>query len=323
MPAVDMPLDELRNYRGTNPKPNDFDAYWDEALDELDGLTGEFDLAPADFSVPFAECLHMSFTGVEGARIHAKLVRPRAPAAEPGSPHPAVILFHGYSGDSGPWQATLAYAAMGFTVAAMDCRGQGGLSQDPGGVLGNTLHGHIIRGLVEGPRKLLYRRIFLDTALLARIVMSMEDVDETRVGAAGPSQGGGLTLACAALEPRIRRAAPLYPFLCDYRRVWDLDLGQYAYQELKQHFRRFDPTHARAEEIFTTLGYIDVQHLVSRIRAEVLMGTGLMDEICPASTQFAAYNKIESPKEMVVYPDYGHERIDDFTDRTLRFLAAL
>jgi hypothetical protein len=71
----------------------------------------------------------------------------------------------------------------------------------------------------------MYRQIFLDTAEMARIVMDMPEVDADRVGATGGSQGGGLTLACASLEPRVRRAAPCFPFLSDYRRVWDLDLA--------------------------------------------------------------------------------------------------
>jgi cephalosporin-C deacetylase len=151
----------------------------------------------------------------------------------------------------------------------------------------------------------------------------MPEVDENRVGALGGSQGGGLTLACAALEPRIKRLAPVYPFLCDYKRVWEMDLARDAYQELKDYFRRFDPTHAREEEIFTTLGYIDVQHLAKRIKGEVLMAVGLSDTVCPPSTQFAAYNKITSKKEMVIYPDYGHEMLPRFDDMTFEFMMGL
>ena len=36
MPLVDKPLSELRTYQGRNPRPADFDAYWAEALRELD-----------------------------------------------------------------------------------------------------------------------------------------------------------------------------------------------------------------------------------------------------------------------------------------------
>ncbi|HEX2100093.1 MAG TPA: acetylxylan esterase, partial [Candidatus Synoicihabitans sp.] len=253
-------------------------------------------------------------------RVYAKYLRPRATRTR----CPAVLQFHGYSGNSGDWFGKLAWASEGFCVAAMDCRGQGGRSSDVGGVAGTTLRGHIIRGLYDpDPTKLLYRAIFLDTVLLARIVMQFEEVDETRVGAMGASQGGALTLACAALEPRIKRAAPVFPFLCDYRRVWNMDLAKDAYEELVYFFRRFDPRHEREEEIFRRLGYIDCQHLAPRIRAEVLMFTGLMDQICPPSSQFAAYNRITSLKQMKLYPDYQHEDLPGSGDLTFEFLRGL
>src|SRR5438552_802288 len=160
-------------------------------------------------------------------------------------------------------------------------------------------------------------------AELVRIVMAMREVDPDRVGATVWSQGGGLTLACAAFEPRIQRAAPVFPFLCDYQRVWEMDLAAGAYEELKTYFRLFDPLHEREAEVFTRLGYIDNQHLAGRIRADVLMAVGLMDSICPPSTQFAAYNKIGSPKNLVIYPDFGHEGLPGSSDRIFDFMAGL
>lgn len=320
MPLMfDLPLDQLKTYQGVNPRPRDFDAYWDRALAEMHALDPCIEMTPAEFQAPFASCFDLYFTGVGGARIHAKLLQPKN-AAEP---HPALCIFHGYSGDSGDWTDKLGYVAMGYTVAALDCRGQGGLSEDTGGVVGNTLRGHIIRGLDDVPEKLLFRQIFLDTAQLARIVMAMPDVDAARVGATGGSQGGGLTLACAALEPGIKLAAPLFPFLCDYRRVWEIDLAKDAYVELQEYFRRFDPLHERETEIFTRLGYIDVQYLAPRIRAEVCMAVGLMDTICPPSTQFAAYNKITAPKSLAIYPDFGHEGLPRHADRIFQFMRRL
>ncbi|AUS97648.1 acetylesterase [Clostridium thermosuccinogenes] len=319
MPIVDMPLEELKKYQGINPCPDDFDAFWDASIAEMKSLDPQVELIPSKFQAPCAECFDLFFTGVRGARIHAKYLRPKNST----EPHPAVIQFHGYTGSSGDWNDKLNYVASGFSVAVLDCRGQGGISEDVGGVKGNTFHGHIIRGLDDSPENMLFRHIFLDTAQLASIVMSFPEVDENRVGAMGGSQGGALTLVCAALEPRIKRLAPIYPFLCDYKRVWEMDLAQNAYAELKDFFRHFDPTHKREEEIFTRLGYIDVQYLAKRIKGQVLMGTGLMDTICPPSTQFAVYNKITAPKDMVIYPDFGHEWLPSFGDMTYEFMMGL
>jgi len=240
------------------------------------------------------------------------------------APAPAILAFHGYSGNAGDWTDKLAYVSEGFCIAALDCRGQGGASEDNLQIKGNTHNGHIIRGLDDpNPKNLLFRHIYLDTAQLARIVMGFAEVDAARVGAMGGSQGGGLTLACASLEPRVKLAAPVFPFLCDYKRVWEMDQAKDAYQELRTWFRLFDPTHAREEEIFTRLGYIDLQFLVSRIKAETLFAVGLMDTICPPSTQFSAYNKITAPKELVLYPDFGHEGLPGHGDRTFRFMQKL
>lgn len=319
--TFDFPLEQLKNYKGINPRPVDFDTFWDDGLAEMRAVPPEVEMIRAEFQVAGVECWHLYFTGVGGARVHAKFLRP----AQITAPCPAVLLFHGYAGNSNDWSQKLNYVAQGFVVAALDCRGQGGLSEDRGGVTGNTLHGHIIRGLDDAlqgrPEKLLYRQIFLDTAQLAKIVMDMPEVDAGRVCATGWSQGGGLTVACAALEPRIQRAAPVYPFLSDYRRVWEMDLAKDAYLELKDYFRRFDPQHAREGAVFEQLGYVDVQHLARRIQAEVLWGAGLMDTICPPSSQFAAFNKITAPKNMAIFPDFGHEELPGLNDQIFQFFT--
>jgi cephalosporin-C deacetylase len=53
------------------------------------------------------------------------------------------------------------------------------------------------------------------------------------------------------------------------------------------------------------------------------MVVGLMDMICPPSTQFAAYNKITSERDMILYPDFGHEGLPEANDRIWEFMAGL
>ena len=320
MPIVDMPIAELRKYKGSTPRPADFDAYWDRALAELDRASLELELVPADFHVDGIECYDLYYTGVGGARIHGKFLKP----AKIEKPAPAVCLFHGYSGNCGGWMEKVAYAANGMVVAAIDARGQGGYSEDNGRYVGNTLHGHIIRGLAdENPDNLYFRNVFLDCAQIARILMALPYVDETRVGCHGGSQGGALTVACMCLEPRINRAVPVFPFLSDYKRVWDMDLDVAAYAELKEYLRLSDPRHERIDEMWEKLGYIDLQNLACRCRANVLMMTGLMDTICPPSTQFAIFNKLECPHEVIFYPDYGHEGLPDAPEIAYKFLSEM
>lgn len=317
MPLVDKPLDELREYHGSSPCPADLDDFWEKSLAEMHAVNPDVRMSRAKFQVDFADCFDLTFTGIGGSKIYAKYIRPLRSTA----PCPAVVMFHGYSGHSGDWNDKLNYVAAGFCVVAMDVRGQGGRSEDRTSYSGTNFRGHIIRGLNEGPEKLLFRQIYLDTAQLAGIVMGFDEVDASRVAAIGASQGGGLSLACAALEPRVNRTASLFPFLSDYKRVWDLDLDKQAYDELRRYFQMYDPQHKREDEIFYRLGYIDIQNLVRRIEGKVLMGITLMDVICPPSTQFAAYNKIRSDKRCEIYPDFGHEiYVPEYHDSVFQFL---
>lgn len=318
MPCLDMPLEQLKKYHGCNERPADFDVYWERALTEAREITPCCELRPAAIQSSFAECFDLYFTSIGGARIHAKYVRPKGK-----NNCPVLLMFHGYCGNCGDWYDKLAYAAQGFAIAALDCRGQAGQSQDVGGVTGNTQCGHIIRGLCdENPDKLLYRDIFIDTFLLAEVVATLPETSGDNIGVFGVSQGGALSLACAALSPRVSRVCCAYPFLSDYRRVWEMDLTKNAYKELSDYFRRFDPRHEHETEIFTRLGYIDVQHLASRIRGQVLMAVGLMDDVCPPSTHFAVYNQLICEKKMIVYPDFGHENLPGFVDSQFEFLCS-
>lgn len=264
--------------------------------------------------------LRAVFAGAGGSYVHAKLMLPKNRQRK----CPAVCLFHGYSGAFTLFSNLMNCACAGFAAAAMDCRGQVGLSEDRGSVLGTTLRGHIVRGLgAPDSERLYYRNVFLDTAQMACIVMSMDEVDEGRVGALGFSQGGGLMLACAALTPQLNRAATICPFLWDYRCVWEMDLDVRAYDELREYFRHFDPLHEHEAEIFTRLDYIDNQHLAHRIRAETMMVTCLMDTVCPPSTQYAAYNKITMLKRHVAYPDYAHEQGIYSSDMVMQFMLGM
>ena len=316
MPMIDMPLEELKTYYGSSPCPDNIDEYWNKAIEEMKNTDSDVSITPSEYQTLNTECFDLYFTGVGGSRVYAKYLRPKNITSK----IPCVLMFHGYSGGSAEWFGKLGFVNMGYAVLALDTRGQGGQSEDITPVRGTTLRGHIIRGLGDTPENLYFRRAFLDTAQLANIAMELDEIDETRIAAMGVSQGGALTIACAALEPKVKLALPTYPFLSDYKRVWQMDLAKDAYSEIKEYFTRFDPRHEREDEMFYKLGYIDIQNIAKRVKAKVFWTIGLMDTVCPPSTQFAVYNKINSDKEMVIYPDFGHEGIADVGDANMKFL---
>ena len=321
MPALDMNLASLQEYKGISPKPIDFDEYWDAAVQEMHAHGTTYTTQPAEFSAPGIVCEYLYFTGTGGAKICCKFLRPEIIAGK----IPAIAMFHGYSGNSGGWLDKLAYAYAGFVVLVLDVRGQMGNSEDNFSTTGTTLRGHIIRGLdcEESANDLFFRNVFLDAAQVARVLMNMPFVDENRVGAMGASQGGALAIACAALEPRVKMSAPIYPFLADYKRVWEMDLFRGAYDELNYYIKNRDPRQQRMEEMFYKLGYIDIVNLAPRIMGEIYMFITLMDDICPPSTQFAAYNNINAKKKCEIYPNHGHEGLPDANELIFSWFGSL
>lgn len=315
MPMIDLPLEQLQQYRGTNPCPSDFDDFWRERVQEAQDVLLQYEIKESNVS-GYEACHYyeLTFVGITGAKRYAKYIRPNRKEELP-----VILQFHGYPGSSRSFFEQTSFAGMGFAVIAMDCPGQGGNSDDLGGRCGTTVAGHLVNGLDDEASKMYYVQLAQDMCILCRVVQQLNGIDQTRIYANGASQGAGLALMCSALNPIIKRCAALYPFLSDYQRVWEMDLDAIAYEGIRYYFRWFDPMHQRLDKIFTKLGYIDVHNFAHLINVPILFGTGLMDTICPPSTQFAIYNQLNCPKRHVIFPDYTHEEISAFDDLLIDF----
>ena len=311
----EMTLEELYQYHGTNPKPDDFDEFWDLRMKEVNSFPLNYEIKPSEMS-PNMDCImeELWFDSIDHGKVHAKYLH--RPSKEK---QPLILQFHGYPGASRSWFELASFVGLGYSVIAMDCPHQGGKGRDHTLVESTLMGGMLVSGIDGDPKNMYYVRQFQNIGILCRIVERLEEIDQNRIYANGASQGGGLTIACAALNPKINRAAVLYPFLSDYQRVWNLNLDGVAYEGLRYYTRWFDPMKEHHQEVFTKLGYIDVHHLASRIRCEVLFGSGLKDIYCPVSTQFAVYNQLKAPKKHVLFPDYAHEEIPAFDDLLIRF----
>ncbi|MFW5630437.1 MAG: acetylxylan esterase [Acetivibrio ethanolgignens] len=318
MPTRDIPLCELREYKGITPKPADFWEFWDKRVEEAFCLPLTWEIRPSEIKATSeTEFYDIWLKGVRGAKLYAKYVKPVREEKVP-----VILQFHGYPGASRGWFEQAAFAGMGMAVLAMECPGQGGFSEELGGRKGTTAADHIIMGLDGRPEELYYVDVFMDTCLMVRLAMELPGLDKERIYVNGASQGAALGLVCTALNPtHICRCAALYPFLSDYRRAWEMDRDIIVYDGLKYYTKWFDPQGERLEESFTKLGYIDVQNFVERISCPVLFGTGLMDEACPPSSQFAVFSKIRAPKKHYVFPEYGHEEIAVFDDKLISFFG--
>lgn len=320
MAMFDLPLDQLRAYLPPRDEPADFDRFWQQTLAEARAhpLAARFE--PIASELTTLEVFDVTFNGYGGHPIKGWLILPRGRDAAV----PCVVEYIGYGGGRGLPIDWLVWASAGYAHLVMDTRGQGsswlrGDTPDPE-AQGNDPHypGFMTRGILD-PHTYYYRRVFTDAVRAVEAARAHPAVDATRIAVTGGSQGGGITLAVAGLLPDLQAVLPDVPFLCHYRRAMEIT-DSYPYQELVRYLMIH---REREERVLRTLAYFDGVNFAARATAPALFSVGLMDEVCPPSTVFAAYNHYAGEKDIRIWRYNHHEGGASYqTLEKLRFLRA-
>jgi cephalosporin-C deacetylase len=308
MAQFDMPLAQMRSYAPDLAVPADLDEFWAATLAE----TRQHDLAPVvvplDSGLKVIETFDVSYAGFGGSRVRGWLHLPLGRS----EPLPAVVEYLGYGGGRGLPHERILWAAAGYAHLVMDTRGQGsawsvGDTPDPGADGAPAHPGFMTRGILD-PATYYYRRVFSDAVRAVEAIRTHEAVDPARVAVTGASQGGGISVAVAGLVDELAAVAPDVPFLSDFPRATTL-MDTEPYGEIGRYLKAHRD---QVEQVFRTLAYFDAAVLGRRATAPALFSVGLMDETCPPSTVYAAYNHYGGPKEIREYPFNDHEGGEGF-----------
>ncbi|WP_300266941.1 acetylxylan esterase [Microbacterium sp.] len=303
MPRFDLSDEELRTYRPQVAEPDDFDDFWEKTLAESRALAEPVQVRRIDSPLQSVEVYDVTFSGFRGDSVGGWLLLP----AGGDEPLPAVVEFNGYGGGRGLPHERLGWAASGYAHFFMDTRGQGsgwgtgGVTGDPHGS-GPAVPGFMTRG-IDDPHDYYYRRVYTDAVLAVDAIRSLDRVDAARVAVTGISQGGGITIAAAALSTGLVAAMPDVPFLCHFRRA----VG-FTERDPYQEIVRYLAVHRGAtERAFETLSYFDGVNFARRASAPALFSVALMDPVCPPSTVYAARNNWDGVADITEYAFNQHE----------------
>jgi cephalosporin-C deacetylase len=304
MPIFDLPLEELKTYRPERHEPEDFDAFWQETLAETRQFALDPRFTPAEFHLKTIETYDVTFNGYNGQPIKGWLLLPRARSGR----LPCVVQYLGYGGGRSLPYDWLVWPSAGYATLVMDSRGQGSAWSagdtpdcEPGGA-NSHYPGFMTTGVLD-PKTYYFRRLYMDAVRAVETAQAHPVVDGQRIALTGHSQGGGLTLAVSGLLPEIPVAMPDAPFLCAFRRATEL-VETDPYNEIVYYCRIHRD---KEEQVFRTLAYFDGVNFAARARAQALFSVGLMDDTCPPSTVYAAFNHYAGQKQIKVYPYNKHE----------------
>jgi cephalosporin-C deacetylase len=149
-----------------------------------------------------------------------------------------------------------------------------------------------------------YRGFYVDAVRAVDFLLERPEVDKTRIGVHGASQGGALTLTTAALRPKVVACgAAGAPYLCGFLDAARLT-HSYPYEELNDYLRQFPD---REPAMRATLNYFDVLNFAPLIRCPMLVYLGLEDDVCPPETGFALFDALVCEKTLHTYEGCSHE----------------
>ena len=305
----DLPLDQLKEYNPPLNEPGDFNTFWSTTLAEARRHPLAATFTRYESHLKLIEAFDVTFHGYAGQPVKGWLL---LPAVRQGK-LPCVVEYIGYGGGRGLPLDWLLYPSAGYALLVMDTRGQGsvwrtGDTPDPEVDGGNPqVPGFMTRGILK-KETYYYRRVFTDAVRAIEAARSHEAVDPQRIAITGGSQGGGITVAVAGLVPDVKLALPDVPFLSHFQRAVSItDTNPYA--EIRDFLKRH--RHHEAA-VWETLAYFDGRSFAGRAKMRTLFSVALMDDICPPSTVFAAYNRWAGPKDITVWTYNNHEGGESF-----------
>jgi cephalosporin-C deacetylase len=283
----------------------DIPTFWRSTLSRLATEPVESTIEDTREPLPYKK-YRLEYRSLGGIRVRAFLAVPIR-GEQSQRPLPAVVTVPGYGGSQ--QGIMLSECQRGYAILQVFPRSQGPSSEI---------------WKIDGPEKLTwnlgqpqgayYQGAYSDVIRGIDYLLTRSDIDKHRIAVAGTSQGGGIALAVASLDPRIRAVVAHVPFLCDVR--------QAAHTEGSLIKKLLDKAHMNDEQHLRSLEYFDPLKLVSSLKVPALISSGGKDTVCPAATIRAVFDAVSGIKSLFHDPDLPHTSSEHFYKMTWAWLDA-
>ena len=294
------------------PMPADFDAFWQRAVEDARKVP----LLPvmtrlAERSTPDVDVYHVSFQNQRaGSRLYGMLSVPTRPGK-----YPAMLIVPGAG--VRPYFPNVDMARRGIIHLTI---GIHGIPVDRDSLIYTELRATALGSYwqygAEDRDLYYYKRVYTGVVRAGDFLLGLPQWDGTNYVVQGGSQGGGLSLVTAVLDPRVKAIAVSYPAMSD---VFGYFAGRAGgWPHIFQDTSRMRALAEKKE----TLAYYDGVNFARRLKVPAIFAWGFNDTTVPPTSSFVTYNVVTSPKEAVIVPETGHFEMASQRDSMRTWLLA-
>ncbi len=288
-----MPTEEIRKF-------------WEQTRASLDEVELDASVEPVEQSDVFTiegriktRTIHrVRMSSFEGRAIRAWYTVPSG--QPPSHGWPTIMEVPGYGGTM---PLPIHLVQYGYATLSLYPRSQGESLKE-----WEIEHGTRVVYNITDRDRYYYRGAYMDCVRGVDFLCSRPEVDSGRIGVWGFSQGGGLSLATAALDHRVVAAVAGVPWLCNFPVASQVTTSPYL--ELHDYLEEHEE---KRDTVMANLTYFDQLSLADAIACPTLIASAIVDDVHPLSTVMPVFEKIQAMKSIVVYPDLDHEYRTDFT----------
>jgi cephalosporin-C deacetylase len=275
------------------PKPDDFDAFWDEKLKALAAVPMNPTVKPGESGRDGVEWATVRLDHLNGAHVYGQLAKP----AREGK-FPAVVIFQ--------W-ASPPYPLQKSWVTERAAEGWLALNVEPHDVPADMPQAFYdaLPALIKQYNTIgqhsrdesYFLRMYLGAYRALEYVRSRPDWDGKTLVVTGTSMGGQQSLAVAGLHPGVTALVVHVPAGADATAARHGRMASYPNWNVSR------------PEVLATSRYFDTVNFASRITARSLVSMGFIDDVTTPTGIWAAYNAIKGPKEVVPLTTAPHNHL--------------
>jgi cephalosporin-C deacetylase len=285
--------------------PEDLQEFW--SLADAEARSAPLDYHRSmrkDYALDGFVVEKISFRGIGGERVEGWLAYPEGARRLPG-----FVWVPPYGRES---LLPNAYGTRaGMVCLSLNFHGHGAFHQEKYVVD----RGYFAQG-AESPETWIFRSMYQNASIAARVLQAQVEVDEERIGAMGMSQGGGISIWLGAWCPIVRAVCADMPFLCNIGEQLTGSVYRYPLKELSDYMESIP---LGRDRVLNTISYYDTVLQAAFCRVPTQVSLGLKDPAARPENVRAAYEALPGDKELKVY-DWGHDWHPDMVESNRSWL---